>query len=186
MESFEALERSRGEFERRLRLIDTSDWDRPTPCTEWTVRDVANHVVGGCRRYTMFLHGATADETDATRAVDHLGDDPVGAFTRLADEMTAAFQEPGALDRIAHHPDGDRSGALLLEMRIMDFALHAWDLARAIGSDETLDPDLVSRLWDVLSPMAGDLAASGRFKAAEGDPPEDAPLQLRLLHLTGR
>ena len=134
----------------------------------------------------MLLHGARPEETNALRAIDHLGDDPVGAFAALADEMTAAFQEAGALSRSVHHPAGDRSGETLLEMRIMDFTLHAWDLARAIGSDETLDPDLVARLWDVLPAIVPELAQSGFFGAPQGEPPADASLQLRVLHLTGR
>ena len=186
MEDIEALERARGEFDRRLRLVQADDWSRPTPCSEWTVRDLANHVVGGCRRYTMLLHGAQPNETNALRALDHLGDDPVGAFAALADEMSEAFREPSALDRTVHHPAGDRSGRALLDMRIMDFTLHAWDLARAIGSDERLDPDLVARLGDVLPAMVAELSEWGYFRAAFGPPPDDASPETRLLHLTGR
>jgi uncharacterized protein (TIGR03086 family) len=186
VDTFEALERSREEFERRLLLVGAGDWDRPTPCSEWDVRALANHVVGGCRRYTMLLHGASSNETDALRTLDHLGDDAAGAFAKSADEMTAAFREPGALGRTVHHPAGDRSGEMLLGMRIMDFTLHAWDLARAIGADEHLDAELVALLWAVLPAAVPELAASGYFKLPERDSPADAPLQERLLHLTGR
>ena len=48
--------------------------------TEWDVQALVNHVVGANRRYTMLLHGATADEVDATRMEDHLGDDPASSF----------------------------------------------------------------------------------------------------------
>lgn len=166
--------------------MGTDDWDRATPCTEWSVRELANHVVGGCRRYTMLLHGAYPDETNALRALDHLGVDPMGSFAAAADEMTGAFREPGALDRTVHHPAGDRSGQALLEMRIVDFAVHGWDLARAIASDETLDPDLVVLLWDLASATVPDLAQRGYFKTAEGTLSAGASLQTQLLHLTGR
>lgn len=186
VQELEALERSRAEFDRRLQLVRADDWARATPCIEWTVSDLVNHVVGGCRRYTMLLHGAHPDETNALRGLDHLGADPVGAFGALADEMSNAFREPSALNRMVHHPAGDRSGRTLLEMRIMDFTIHAWDLARAIGSDDSLDPDLVARLWDGLPALVAELAPWGYFRPASGQPPADGPLQLRLLHLTGR
>ena len=103
-----------------------------------------NHVVGANRRYTMLLHGATADEVDATRTADHLGDDPVASFVATTAELTAAFREPGAMARMAHHPAGERTGAQLLEMRVLDVTVHTWDLARSIGADESLDPDAVA------------------------------------------
>jgi uncharacterized protein (TIGR03086 family) len=186
MDSFEVLERSGGEFERRLRKVQTDDWSRRTPCVEWSVWDLVNHVIGGCKRYAMLLHGGFPDETNATRALDHLGDDPVGSFAAAAVEMTNAFREPGALGRNVYHPAGDRSGETLLEMRTMDFAVHAWDLARATGSDETLAPDLVVWLWDVVPAMVPELAEAGYFAVPENRLPADASLQTRLLHLTGR
>lgn len=186
MDRFEALDRSRGEFERRLRLIGPDDWDRPTPCTEWSVRDLANHVVGGCRRYSMLLDGASPDQTNALRALDHLGADPVVSFAAAADEMAMAFRDPGALTRVVHHPAGDRSGGVLLDMRIMDFAIHAWDLARALGSDETIDSDLVALLWDVLPAMAPEMVEKGYFEVADAVLPDDAPVIARVLHMTGR
>ena len=150
------------------------------------MRALANHVVGGCRRYTMLLHGSDSVETNALRSLDHLGDDPVNSFAAFADVMFEAFREPGALARTVHHPAGDRSGRTLLEMRIMDFTIHAWDLATAIGSDDSLDPELVARLWDVLPSIVPELAGLGYFRSASGQPPVDAPLETRLLHLTGR
>ena len=134
----------------------------------------------------MLLHGASPDETNALRALDHLGADPVASFDAVADEMALAFREPGALTRVVHHPAGDRSGGLLLDMRIMDFAIHAWDLARALGSDETLDPDLVLLLWDVLPAMAPEMVEKGYFEAASLVLPAGTSLMARVLHVTGR
>ena len=61
MDLFEQLRRSVSEFGTRLRPIHGTHWSRPTPCEEWDVRELVNHVVGGALRYTMLLHGATAD-----------------------------------------------------------------------------------------------------------------------------
>jgi len=186
VELFEALEASRGEFERRLPLIGVDDWSRPTPCSEWDVRALVNHVIGGCRRYTMLLHGATAAETEALKALDHVGADAPGSFRVAADEMMSAFAEPEAMSRTVHHPAGDRPGLVLAGMRVVDFTVHGWDLSRAIDADETLDPDLVEWTWAVLSGMGPELAKGGYFQAPPGEVSVEADPQVRLLHLTGR
>ena len=141
--TLELLALAEGELQRRLQLVGPEDWTRSTPCTEWDVRALANHVVGANVRYEMLLRGAPAAEVDATRGCDHLGDDAVAAFAATGAAMRAAFAEPGALDRVARHPVGNRTGRGLLGMRIIDVAVHAWDFAQALGDDDELDAELV-------------------------------------------
>ncbi len=172
-------------FNQRLRLVGTDDWSRPTPCSEWDVRALVNHVIGGNRRYTMLLHGASAAAVTRTRSEDHLGDDPVAAFTDTANELTTAFGEEGALGRIGHHPMGDRSGAELLDMRVLDLTVHTWDLAHALGVNDTLEPDAVAyALAHAEAIEAG--REHGSYAAPAVPLPSPAPPQVRLLHLAGR
>lgn len=184
-DGFIALARATGEFERRLRLVGNADWLRSTPCAEWNVRDLVNHVIGGNRRYVMLLHGGSADEVNRTRTVDHLGDDPIGSFATTAAALAAAFREDGALVRTVHHPLGDRSGAQLLGMRVVDVTVHAWDLARALTVDDTLDPGAVA-----FALVQAELIEAGRehgsFAAPTGALRSDASAQSRLLHVAGR
>lgn len=186
MDAFDALSASRNEFDRRLRLVRGDHWSRPTPCDEWGVRELVNHVIGGCLRYAMLLRGAGPDEVNATRSLDHIGSDPVGSFAETADGMTDAFREPGALERVVHHPSGDRSGRVLLDMRITDFGIHAWDLARALGTDEGLDPRLTEYLSTALPPLVEELSPKGLFKAAVDAPSADGSTFAKVLHLAGR
>lgn len=187
MKPFEALDRSRAEFDSRLCQVQVSHWESPTPCERWDVRDLVNHVVGGAYRYTILLHGGTAeDQVRAAGGVDYLGQEPVRAFRLRADEMSAAFHEPGALDRTVHHVVGDMSGARLLGLRIAEFALHAWDLARAIGAAEELDPGLVEYLY-MQMPEGGFAAMYPNFYAPPvGQSAEDAEMKDRLLRGAGR
>jgi uncharacterized protein (TIGR03086 family) len=183
MSPLELLVVANDEFARRLRLVQPDDWQRPTPCSEWDVRALVNHVVGANTRYQLLLHGAPTEQVEATRAVDHLGDDAVLSFVATADAVVACFHDDGALERIAHHATGDRTGRELLSMRILDVAIHGWDLARAIGADETLDSDAVAFL---LAYTADVDLGQGAFVLADTDVPRNAPPQDALLHRLGR
>jgi len=108
-----------------------------------------------------------------------------GSFERRAQEVVAAFREPGALSRTVLHPAGDRSGEELLELRITEFAVHAWDLARAIGANEQIDPLLADEIWKRLSVTGTHLERGGYFDRPTSARNDASPL-IRLLHLTGR
>jgi len=182
--ALDLLSRADEGFTRRLALVRPVQWAAQTPCTEWNVRALVNHVAGANRRYTM-LRGAATDEVEATRAVDHLGDDPVASFAATAAELEAAFGEPGAMARTACHRAGGRTGAQLLEMRVLDVAVHTWDLARAIRAGESLDPGVVA-----FALTLQDTFDAGRQRGAFAPPPGKTPAgssaQARLLHLSGR
>lgn len=168
-----ALVVANAEFERRLRAVGAADWGRPTPCDEWDVRALVNHVIGANRRHAMLLAGASAAEVDAIRSDDHLGGDALASFLTTASALLAAFGAGDAMDRVVHHPVGDRTGAELLRMRVLDVAVHTWDLARAVGVDEILDPDLVALCLTFTPPLDPE--------STEGRSP-----QHELLHRTGR
>lgn len=188
MDFYEALDRSSSEFERRLSAVGDDQWDSPTPCEGWTVRDLVNHVVMTNRMSVSLLHGASADEIRATWGDDFLGEDPMASFLDSVATQRAAFGEDGALERTCDHPtQGDTPGWQLLGFRIADQGLHAWDLARAVGADEQLDPELVELLYAAMAPMADDLAAGGIFGEGRSSTlPEDAPVQAKLLDVAGR
>lgn len=187
MGPFDALSRASDEFERRLRGIDTDQWDRSTPCEGWTVRDLVRHVVAGNRMAVLLLRGGERDEV-----IEHVKafvvTDPVDeAFARSAEEQAAAFKEPGAFDRTCHHPAGDIPGVRLLGFRVGDLTVHAWDLARALGADEQLDPELVDMVWESMAPMAPFISQTGFFgEGPTGALDDTAPPQVRLLDLGGR
>lgn len=188
MKRLEALKRAEEEFDRRLRAFQPDDWSKPTGCGPWTVRELVNHVMAGNHMAVMLLAGSGADGARAALERDLIGDDdPLAAWDQWSGEQMHAFRESGAMDRICQHPAGELQGRQLLERRVAEYVIHAWDVARATGGDEELDPELVEEVWVTMSARADGLAASGGYGSGpSGKVPEDAPLQQRLLDLTGR
>ena len=187
MERFEALDTAAGEFAKRLRVVTAHQWSLPTPCSALDVRQLVAHVVGGNRMATILLKGGSREESLAPFQTDVLGAAPVEAFNGAFRTMVDAMKKPGALDQVVHHPMGDIPAAQLCNFRIADLGLHAWDLAQAIGVDGTLNASLVELLWEQILPMKDVIAQTGVFGTGpSGTVAEDAPLQTRLLDLTGR
>lgn len=98
--------------------MQPEDWDRPTPCTEWTLRDLAEHVTGG-NRFTIFiLSGDSSPDAmaSARRSLD--GDlDTRRSLTGSLLELEGRFVIPGVFDQICHHLSGDKSGYEVLRRR---------------------------------------------------------------------
>ena len=181
------LAAAEAEIRQRVRAIAAEQWDLPTPCTRWNVSDLVVHLIEGSRMARHLLEGASATEARAVFGAAHGPDLPAELDVALAEEL-AAFEEPDALTMTVHHPAaGDIPGATLIEFRSADYFLHGWDLARATGADELLPEGLVATIWEAMQPMApfiGDIGVFGR--GPSGTVAEDAPLQRRLLDLSGR
>jgi len=174
--------RASAEFEPLLRAV--RDWTAPTPCTEWDVRALVNHMARGNLNYALLAGGGTAEEFLRLRDADALGADPVGAFTESVRTCTGAFTRPGTLDRTLDYPLGRIPGAQALAVRTADSVIHTWDLARAIGADDTLDGDLVAWVDDRLDDIYAGLAVSRFFARPAGEP--GPTRQDRLLFRMGR
>lgn len=189
MEPVEALQAANTEFETRLNLVTDNQLALPTPCPDWNVRELMNHMLLGTRMSVQVLSGMPRAEVISFLDDDLFAatDDPVASFIDLAGQMVARFSGPGGLDGIVEHPAGDFPRAMFCGFRVADAACHAWDLARAIGADETLDEELVRFAWSDAQPQGEMLAASGMFgDSASGTIADDAPLQTRYLDLMGR
>lgn len=177
--------RAMEQFGDRLRAVRADQWDGPTPCTDWTVRDLANHVIGENRWMPPLLEGKTiADVGDALDG-DLLGDDPAAAWDDAAAAALAAAREPGVMERTVHLSFGDFPGRYYVGQVLSDHVIHAWDLARAIGADEALDPELVRFAYDELVPQLDEARSAGAF-GPRADVDEGADLQTKLLAEAGR
>ncbi len=160
-------------------------WHNPTPCTEWDVRALVNHVVTEQLWAPLLLDGATIEDIGDRFDGDQLGDDPVAAWASAAAAAREAFAAPGALRRSVELSYGRRPAQGYCQEMTMDLAVHAWDLARGVEADERLDPDLASDVLAFIEPQADQLAESGLF-ASPVAVSDDADAQTRLLALLGR
>jgi uncharacterized protein (TIGR03086 family) len=164
------------------RIAAVTDWDAPTPDTEWTVRDLVAHVVEEQQWVPHLLAGRSIAQ--ARSSIERLRDDLAGEWDLYSLAAKAAWRNAPADAPVQLSYDTVTAAEYLRE-QVADVAIHTWDLARAIGAAEELDDDLVSAVWSVFEPQRDTLEASGLF-ASPVPIPDDAPLQSRLLALTGR
>jgi uncharacterized protein (TIGR03086 family) len=182
------------DFERKLGAVRPGQWAWPTPCTEWNVRQLVNHMTRGNLNYVHLAEGGTKAEFLCLRDVDALGTDPAGAYTRSVRECAEAFSRPGALQRVLDYPLGQVTGRQALAVRTTDSAIHTWDLAQAIGVDDALDTGLITWISNELDEIHAELAETPTaaetthlfFAAPEDDANHDASPQDRLLRRMGR
>lgn len=177
--------RAMGHFDQLVRAIRPPHWDGPTPCAEWTVRDLLNHLVVEQLWVPHLLAGATVADVGDRFDGDQLGADPLTAWQDASAAAFEAFREDGALDRevalsYARRPARDYCGEMTF-----DFTVHAWDLARGIGADDTIDPELAQFSYELIAPQMELVAESGLF-GPPVDVPADADIATRLLAITGR
>jgi uncharacterized protein (TIGR03086 family) len=172
-------------FGRLLRDVEPDQWGLPTPCRQWNVRDLVNHVTVQEQWLALLLTGVSAAAVGDRLDGDQLGDDPVLAFKRAAADADEAVHGSAALDGTVELWSGPAPARHLASQLAMDLVVHSWDLARATGADDHLPAVLVAFALRELSAYADRLADTGLF-----DPPlpvrEDAESQTRLLALTGR
>ena len=171
-------------FGSRVMAVREDQWHLPTPCTEWDVRDLVHHLVYENRWTAPLMNGATLREVGDRFEGNLLGEDPKSAWLRSVDEAMRAVRVV-PLNRTVHLSYGDVPARHYAFELATDHLIHAWDLARAIGADESLDPDLVELVYETMKPREDALKASGVF-GDRIDPPKHADLQTRLLAVYGR
>jgi uncharacterized protein (TIGR03086 family) len=172
-------------FERHVRSVRADQWHNDTPDTEWDVRVLVNHVTVEQLWVPPLLEGKTiADIGDALDG-DQLGDDPVATWQRAARDSRAAFGTPGVMQRSVVLSSGSRPVEEYAWEMTTDALIHSWDLARGIGADDTMDPELVDLIYERTLPFVDGLAATGLF-APPVPVPDDADPQTKLLAIFGR
>jgi uncharacterized protein (TIGR03086 family) len=168
-------------------VADVADehWDQPTPCPDWSVRELVTHIVSGNYWVAPLVEGQTIDEVGDRFDGDILGDDALAAYDASAQAAAAAFLADGAMDAPCAVSYGPVPGSVYCGHRLIDVLIHGWDVAKATGQDTALPDDLVLVCFDVLAPQQELLQSSGMF-GDHVDVSDDADPQTRLLAALGR
>lgn len=172
-------------FEAKVAAVRADQWGNQSPCEKWTARDVLDHVVA--------MHGYMLVD----RSLGSLPDDPLQAFRRARRAVEEVLDDPVLAATECATPTGPMTAAEQIDQVVSDdLVLHGWDLARATGQNETMDPSDVERLWASTSAIPAEVMVKYRTPDAFGPGievygpeivvPADAPLQDRLLGFVGR
>ena len=164
------------------RVLGARDWDAPAPVPGWAARDVVAHLV---EWFPAFLD---AGAKVTLPAAPDPTTDPVGAWQAHAAAVQALLDDPKTADRVFDHPmiPGELPlAAAIDQFYISDIFMHTWDLARATGQDERLDPDFCAALLSGMEPMDEILRSSGQY-GPRVPVPDDTDVQTKLIAFIGR
>lgn len=180
-----ALDGARTRCGEIVHAVGAEQWQLPTPCADWTVRELVNHLVAENLWTAPLMDGATIADVGTAYDGDVLGDDPVAAWDAAAASARVAVAADGALERTVHLSFGDAPAREYVSQLFADHLIHAWDLAQAIGTDDRLDPGLVTACASWFATVEDGYRSAGligpRLSVAV-----DADAQTRLLARFGR
>jgi uncharacterized protein (TIGR03086 family) len=162
--------------------VGPGQWADPTPCTEWNVSQLVDHLIAGNRRFAALLR----DHPTAEPGGAEPGGDRAASYRTAAAALRAAFSAPGALDRIYPSPIGSAPGLALVDLRIAEQLLHGWDLAQATGQHPNLPDDLAGQQLARARSQLGDAPRKGMPFDAPQPAPAHAPAIDRLAAFFGR
>lgn len=182
MELPDLIERAYEQTSEVMAGVRPDQMDLSTPCEEWNVRQLMNHMIGGVQ---MFAMGARGEEPDIEAVSgDLLGDDPSAAFADAVRTANESWHSDGALDQDMTIPAGTFPGFVAANICLFEAAVHGWDLAEATGQSMQVDPGVASTCLEFTSGF-GEAQREGPFGPAV-PAPDDASDTQRLVAWLGR
>jgi len=188
MELYEAFDQAITATAAIVKTVRPDQAGAPTPCTEWDVRDLLNHVIG-----TLWLSEALfADHAPrylmapgALPGTDLAGEDPAAAYAGASTAARTAASAGDTLTRVHPTPLGQMPGPALAGFTTLDILVHGWDLAKATGQPANLDDALTARVLTFAEQAITPGSRAPRIGPAL-PVAADAPLTDRLVAFLGR
>lgn len=181
-ENLRAYTRALYAFDAAAARVAPDQWDRPSPCAEWTAREVLGHVTWG----TLAVAARAAGEEPPREAseAEIAGDDPYASFVAAREAVLGALDHEGVLQTVAETPFGEMPIDTFLGIYTLDPLVHAWDVATATGQPHGIDDAAAERALEGVRPLDEMLRGPGRFgDKVEADAGDAAT---RLAAFTGR
>jgi len=166
-------------FTRRAEAVPSDAWDNPAPCEGWVARDIVRHMV-------EWMPWMVLTPIGIEPSFPSVDEDPLGAWRALDGAVQGTLDDPETAKREIEM----RMGTFTVEQCVDQFCtgdvfLHTWDLARATGGDERLDPARVHDMFVGMEPLDAVLRDSGQFGPRVAVP-DDADEQTKLIAFIGR
>jgi len=168
------------QFTDRVRSVPEGAWDNPSPCEGWTARDVVGHL-------TEWIPAFFASQGVEFPAVPSAHADPARAWETVQRTIAKALADPAMAAKPISTPFSTQSLAETVDMIVTgDVFTHTWDLARATGQDDRLDPEQLQRMLAAVGAMPEEALRAGGMFGPRIDVPADADDQTRFLAYVGR
>jgi uncharacterized protein (TIGR03086 family) len=181
MDAYERIEKATALCSEAVHGIKQDQLDDPTPCSEFNVKQLLNHLIGGLG----MLHTAATGGKATAPEGNVVGDNPAQQYDEGRDKLLAAIKDPGVFDRNWEMPFGSMPGKMMAGIAFMEHVTHAWDVKKATGQDTELPNDLVEETNSVVQPMDQMLRMPGVCGAAVPVGDDATPTQ-KLMGFLGR
>lgn len=181
MDPIERIEKATAHAGKIVSGVQSDQLSNSTPCSEFDVRLLLNHVIGGLEMLREAASGGTAVRPEG----DQFGDSPGKTYDERRAKLIEAIRGEGVLDRAWKMPFGELPGQMMASIAFVEHVTHGWDLAKATGQDTTIPDDLVNESLEVVTPMD----AMWRMPGVCGpkiDVPADASLTDQFAGFMGR
>jgi uncharacterized protein (TIGR03086 family) len=166
-------------FADKVAAVPDDRWDSPSPCDDWTALELVRHVVDTQGLFLGFVNRELGD-------IPSVDDDPVAAWDAASGIIQAALDDPERAGEVFQGYRGPTRWEDAVDGFLnFDLVVHGWDLARAAGLDETIDPEEAQRVLDRAESLGDNLRSNGVCGPAL-EPPPDADIQTRMLAFVGR
>ena len=164
--------------------IRRDQWHNATPCTEWDVRVLVNHITSENLWIAELFSRKTMEDVGDSLDGDLLGDDPIGSYRSSIEKAKSTISRQ-TLDASYVLSFGEATGWEYISQIFMDQLVHGWDVAMGVGEDSQLEEELVVAAIPVAEDLVAFVGQGSVFGYKQQLGPDAAP-QTRLLGIVGR
>jgi uncharacterized protein (TIGR03086 family) len=181
VDPIERIERATDFAAGKVKGVNLDDLGKSTPCSEFDVRALLNHMIGGLEMLKVAAQGGKATVPEG----DQVGSDPGAAYAERRTAFLDALRGDGVLERNWEMPFGSLPGSMMAGIAFMEHVTHGWDVATATGQDTAIPADLVAECAETVAPMDAMLRMPGVCGPAV-NVPDSASAQDKLIAFMGR